>query len=123
MKYYRIYLALTLLVSASLACNALVGRGNNNSASPTESSGNQAGQATVAPAPTSENGSGGNTTVKTDFPMLDDAFNITDTGDGGLVYFTKKSLEDVMAFYREEYSGRDYTEREILTSVSNGNNA
>ena len=120
MKPYRVYLALTFLVFASLACNALAGRRNNNSALPTETSGDQAEQATAVSTSANEGSNGNNTTVKTDFPMLDDAFNITDTGDGSILYYTKKSLEDVMAFYREKYSGRDYTEREILTTVSGG---
>ena len=52
--------------------------------------------------------------------MTADAFNITELGDGSLLYYTKLSLEDVMAFYRAEYTSQGYTEREILTVVSEG---
>ena len=112
MKHYRIFLALTTLLLASLACQALQGGGNATPAG-SEPATNQNDQPTAAP--TNNNSS---TTVKTDFVMTSDAFNITDMGDGSILFFSKISLEDLMKFYREEYSGRDYTEREGSTEVS-----
>jgi hypothetical protein len=41
-----------------------------------------------------------------------------EVGDGSLVYYTKLSAEEAMKFYRDEYKARGYTEREILTVVS-----
>jgi len=114
MKHYRIFLALTTLVLVSLSCQGLQGGGNAPPAG-SEPATNQNDQPTAAAAPTNNNGS---TTVKTDFVMTSDAFNITDMGDGSILFFSKMSLDDLMKFYREEYSGRDYTEREGSTSIS-----
>ena len=120
MKHYRIFLALTVLVLASLACNALAG-GKDNSAAPTESApGNQVEQPTAAPTQPNDSGNNNSTTIKTDFPMTSDAYNAIDVGDGSLLYYTKMSLEDVMKFYRDEYTAKGYKEREILTTVSDG---
>ena len=52
------------------------------------------------------------------FPMTADAYNVTKIGDGSILYYTKLSLEDVMKFYRDEYSAKGYKERELLTVVS-----
>jgi len=89
MKHQRIFLALTVLMLTSLACQALSGGGS---------------------------GGGGNTS-DSGFPMTDDAYNVTEAGDT-LLFYTKLSLEDVMKFYREEYTSKGYKERELLTVVS-----
>ena len=115
MKLYRIYLAVALLVLASLACQTLTGGGGNQPGATTEP-GNSNPPASVTQALTQDAGSGDNTT-DTDFPMTADAYNITEIGDGSLLYYTNLSLEEVMAFYRAEYTSRGYTEREILTVV------
>ena len=121
MKHYRIFLAITVLVLASLACNALAGGGKDNSVTPPESSsGGQVDQPTAEPAPSNDSGSDNSTTVKYDFPMTADAYNAIDIGDGSLLYYTKMSMEDVLKFYRDEYTAKGYKEREILTSVSDG---
>lgn len=120
MKHDRIFLVIAALLLASLACNALSGGGEDNSTTPPESSSNdQVVQPTAAEIPSNDNGSKDNT-VSTDFPVTDDAFNLIDTGDGSILYYTKMSLEDVMKFYRDEYTSRGYTERELLTTVSDG---
>ena len=98
MKHYRIFLALTILVFASLACNALTGD----------------------QVPSNDNGSNNNATVSADFPMTADAYQVTDIGDGSLLYYTKMSQEDVLKFYRDEYTSRGYKERELLTTISDG---
>jgi hypothetical protein len=111
MKLYRIYLAVALLVLASLACQTLTGGGGNHPGGTTEP-GNSNPPARV----TQDAGSGDNTS-DTGFPMTADAYNITEIGDGSLLYYTNLSLEEVMAFYRTEYTARGYTEREALTVV------
>jgi len=105
MKYHRIYLALSVLLLASLACQALSGGGG----------GKEPAVSTTDPGP-----GGSGATSDSGFPMTADAFNITELGDGSLLYYTKLSLEDIMAFYRAEYASQGYTEREILTVVSEG---
>jgi len=120
MKHYRIFLAITMLMLASLACNALSGGGEDNSTRPPESSSDdQVAQPTAAEIPSNDNGSKDNN-VSTDFPVTDDAFNLIDVGDGSILYYTKMSQDDVLKFYRDEYASRGYTERELLTTVSDG---
>jgi len=104
MNRYRISLALMVLALATLACNALGGSGNKIPAVSTE----------PANVP---NGSSNTTTVKTDFPMTDDAYN-ANVSDGSLLYFTKMSQADLMKFYRDEYTAKGYKERELLTVTS-----
>ena len=118
MKYYRILLVLTVLVAASLACNALAG-GKDDLAAP-ESSGNQVEQGTDAPAPANSGDSSNSVTTNTDFPITADAYNSIEIGDGSLLYYTKMSQDDVLKFYRDEYASRGYTERELLTTISDG---
>jgi len=119
MKHYRIFLALTILVLASLACNALTGGGKDNPAAPSDSSGDQLEQETEAPAPANDDSGNDSVTANSDFPMTKDAYQVTDVA-GSLLYYTKMSQEDVLQFYRDEYTSRGYTEREILTTVSDG---
>ena len=103
MKYQRMYLALSVLLLASLACQTLSGGGGGNE-----------------PAVATNTGDSSGATSDSGFPTTGDAFNITELGDGSLLYYTKLSLEDVMAFYIAEYTSQGYTEREILTVVSEG---
>jgi len=120
MKHYRIFLALTVLVFASLACQALTGGGGGDEvpAAASEPAIDQA-EPTAALPDSNDSGSGGNA-VSTDFLMTDDAFNVIDVGDGNLLYYTKMSMNDVLKFYRDGYTAKGYTEREILTSISDG---
>lgn len=111
MKLYRIYLAIAGLLLASLACQTLTGGTDN---SPTLPPGNESASPEV-PQPTPADSNNNNT----EFPMTADAYNVTEAG-GSLVFYTKLSLEDTMKFYRDEYTSRGYTEREILTVVSDG---
>lgn len=121
MKRFRIYLAISALVLASLACQAVTG-GRNNSATAVPPSNNNATQppAVQPTQPSSDNNSSSNSSVKTDFPLTADAYNITQVGDGSIVYYTKLSAEDAMKFYRDTYTAKGYTERKILTVVSGG---
>jgi len=111
MNKYRVLAVIAVLVFSSLACQALTGRGSEvgDENSPSVSQ------------PDSDSGNaGGGESFDTDFPLTKDAYNITDIGDGSVLYYTKMSLEDVMDFYRDEYESRGYTERELLTVVTDG---
>jgi len=120
MKHYRIFIAVTALVLASLACNALTGGGNESQDTQTIPEAPPLEQVDpIAPSTSNDNGSKDNV-VSTDFPVTDDAFNFTDMGDGSIVFFTKMSSEDVMKFYRAEYTAKGYNERDILTTVFDG---
>ena len=115
MKHDRIYLAVALLVFASLACQTLTG-GSNQPVLTTEPGNSNPPAVVTQPVLTQDAGSGDNTS-DTGFPMTADAYSITEIGDGSLLYYTNLSLEEVMAFYRAEYTSRGYTEREVLTVV------
>jgi len=117
MKYHRIFLALTFLMLASLACQALSGGGGNEPAVTADPGDSNPPE--VATQDSGNTDSGGNTS-DSGFPMTEDAFNVTEIGDGSLLYYTKLSLEDVMKFYRDEYTSKGYKERELLTVVSDG---
>jgi hypothetical protein len=112
MKSYRITLAIAILVLASIACQALTGGSEGTPADDNT----VPGGAQPTPA-TSENNS--QSEVSSDFPMTSDAYNVTEAG-GSLIFYTKLSLEDTMQFYRNEYTAKGYTEREILTVISDG---
>ena len=114
MKTYRIFAAMLVLVLVSLACQALRGGGDD-----TLSPGSDESSLEVSPSDISP-GDAGSVSVTTDFVLTDDAFNITDIGDGNVLFYTKMSLEDVMKFYRDEYGSRGYSEREILTVINGG---
>lgn len=115
MKHYRIYLVIGALVLASLACQALTGGRSND----VPSSHDNETQPTAVEATQSSNDSGSsNSSVKTDFPLTADAFNLVQVGDGSIVFYTKLSADDAMKFYRDTYTAKGYTERKILTVVS-----
>ncbi len=118
MKHSRIYLAIGALVLASLACQALMGGGSNNGNDVSNSDSGGAQPETVQPTQASNDDN--NSSIGTDFPMTADAFNVVEVGDGSIVYYTKLSAEEAMKFYRDEYTSKGYTEREILTVVSDG---
>ena len=116
MKQYRIFLAITALVLASFACQALTGGGNNNIPN-SENSGRQ--QSTVQPTEPSTD-STSNSSINTNFPMTSDAFNEMELGEDSILYYTKLSADDTLKFFRDTYAAKGYTERKILTVVSNG---
>lgn len=117
MKRHSYLLAIAVLVLASLACQALMGGGDptppilatNTNVSP------DVPQPTLPPVEENEPES----PISTDFPLTEDAYQITEAA-GTLVFYTKLSAEEAMEFYRNEYTSSGYTEREILTVVSDG---
>jgi hypothetical protein len=119
MKHYRIVLAIAVLVLSSLACQALTGtRSSDENKTPSSNTGgNQPNSVQPTDANSNPGGTGSDSTVSTNFPMTDDAFNVTQQSDT-LIYFTKLSLDDALKFYRDQYAARGYKEREILTSIS-----
>ena len=53
-----------------------------------------------------------------EFPLPDDAKNITDLGDGAITFQTEQSLPDVLSIYRFAFIGEGYVEREIVTKFT-----
>ena len=114
MKYRRLCLAVTTLALVSLACQALGGGGEP------VSSGGEGPGVTQPSGNDSVTGGGNADTSASGFPITADAYNVIDIGDGSVLFYTKMSLEDVMQFYRDEYTSRGYSERGLLTQVSDG---
>jgi hypothetical protein len=122
MKHYRLFVAIAALVLASLACQALTaGRDTDHNNAPSSENGGkrpEASQPAEAPTDSINSDSDSSSTIETDFPLTDDAFNVMDLGNGSILYYTKLSAEDVMQFYRDAYTAKGYTERTVTTVVS-----
>jgi hypothetical protein len=80
---------------------------------PTDTEASQA-QATEAPAtkPPIGGGAGGGN-ASSPFPVPDDAKNVIQAG-GSTIYQTSKSLKDMIAFYKDAFTQKGYTERTAL---------
>jgi hypothetical protein len=117
MKLFRVCLAITVLVLASLACQAVTGGGSDSPTLPpgNENTNPEVPQSTLVSPATSNT----DNITNTDFPITADAYNVTEAG-GSLIFYTKLSLEETLKFYRDEYASKGYAEREILTQVSDG---
>ena len=118
MKKYSILLAVVFLVLASLACQTIMG-GGNGGVNPPDVPPVNGGDVEV-PTATSESPNGDNITIggNSEFPMPDDATNVINMGDTVLNFQTKLSLDEAMAFYRDEFGKSGYTERDLLTVTS-----
>ena len=126
-KHHRIYLAIAILILATLACQAVTGGGDRDvdDRAPATESIIQPQDTLPTEIPTEQpvennNDSNPDSTISSQFPMTDDAFNVVEVGDGSLVYYTKLSAEAAMQFYRDEYTSRGYTKRDELTIVADG---
>ena len=121
MKKYSVLLAILALVLASLACQTVLGGGSDieqiESLPPVDNS----GDTTIAtPEATEESVDPGfSFGGDSEFPMPDDATNVVSVA-GTVNFQTKLSLEEVMAFYRDTYGKQGLTERELLTTVTDG---
>jgi len=110
MNRKRWLVALVALALASLACQTLLGGGTPTPVSPS-SNGNE-----VQPsAPTVAPDNSGN--QASEFPMPNDVTNKIEVGDT-LIFQTKLSLKDAMAFYRDAFGKEGLTERTALTVTS-----
>lgn len=117
MKKYGVFLAILALVFASLACQTILSGNDTDqteSLPPVDSSNDFS---TAPPEPSGDSGFsfGGDS----EFPMPDDATNIVSVA-GTVNYQTQLSLDEVMAFYRDYYGKQGLTERELLTTVTDG---
>ena len=115
MKKYGILLAILALVFSSLACQMVTGdEGAVDQTTPVD---NPDHSPTATPASSSDdNFSFGD---DSDFPMPDDAKNVVSAA-GTVNFQTNLGLDEVMDFYRDIYGKQGYTERELLTTVTDG---
>jgi hypothetical protein len=101
MKHNRLFLALVVLVFASLACS-LFGGGSSSSG--------------VGNSPSAVEGETGDNAAE--LPMPPKIENFTDLGDGSINYQTSMKLTEVVDFYRDQFGKAGYVERPILTVIN-----
>lgn len=118
MKKYSILLAILALVLASLACQTVMGGGDNDFDLPDVPQGGDDLQVPTIPPITNDDG---NITVggESPFPIADDAFNVVSTPET-VTYQTKMSADDVMQFYRDELGKQGYSEQKDMTTSFSG---
>jgi hypothetical protein len=118
MKRYGVLLAVLALVLSSFACQSVIGGKNNVDIPNTPDSSNSNGNDNI-PSPTSvpDNGNDANVGGDSQFPMPNDAANVT-TVSGTTVFQTHLTLEEAMKFYRDQFGKKDYKERDLLTVTS-----
>ncbi len=121
MKKYSVLLAILALVLASLACQTVLGGGSDINQIESLPTVDNSGDTTIAtPEATEESVDPGfSVGGDSEFPMPDDAVNVVNVA-GNVNFQTKLSLEEVMAFYRDTYGKQGLTERELLTTVTDG---
>jgi hypothetical protein len=110
MKYNRLFLALVVLVLASLACSLFSSGDSDSDVSPPPQ-----GEESSPGAPASGGGSG---KYDTEFPLPSDVESFMDLGDGAINYQTSMQLTDVVEFYRNEFANAGYVERDITTVIN-----
>ncbi|MBI5945310.1 MAG: hypothetical protein HY864_13140 [Chloroflexi bacterium] len=124
MKKYKVMLAVLVLALASLACQTLVGGGDESFEMPelpeiTEPSQSGGGDVQVPPtAPPVGGGDGFAVGGQTDFPLPEDASNVVSVGSDIVNFQTNLSLDEAMKFYLDEFGAIGYTERDGLTVTS-----
>ncbi|HNB85315.1 MAG TPA: hypothetical protein PLL38_01605, partial [Anaerolineales bacterium] len=117
MKKYSILLAIVALVLASLACQTIMGGGDNGFEAPDVPQQTDGDDVEV---PSVEQ-DGGDITVggESPFPVTSDAFNVISTPQS-VTYQTNMSGDDVMKFYRDELGKQGYTEDTSMTTNFSG---
>jgi len=121
MKKYSVLLAILALMFASLACQTVLGGNDDAEQVEIPQTIEETEELPAAPADDSEDSEdydysfGGDS----EFPMPDDAKNVVSVA-GTVNYQTDLSLDEVLDFYRDLYGKQGYTEREILTTVTDG---
>ena len=63
-------------------------------------------------------GNGNSVNGESEFPLPDDAINVTNMGNDVLNFQTHLTLDDGMNFYRDQFGKLGYTERTLLTVTS-----
>ena len=113
MKKYSVYLAIFALVLASLACQTVMGGGDTFESPqipevPQTSGGDEIEIPTLPPIATDESG-GVTVGGEAEFPVTSDAFNVVSASEM-VTFQTKMSTDDVLKFYRDQFTGQGYEE-------------
>lgn len=117
MKKYSFLILVLVLMAGSLACQTLTNGGTETQPQPLPPVDNSEGEPTASIEQPSDGSSF--SFGESDFPMPDDAANVVSAA-GTVNYQTSLTLDEVLAFYRDTYGKLGYTEREILTTVTEG---
>ncbi|MFN8382455.1 MAG: hypothetical protein U0V02_10965 [Anaerolineales bacterium] len=117
MRKFSILFATLSLLLASLACQTVMGGGNDinqiETLPPVDTT-------VITPeAPNDPGNSGLSVGGDSEFPMPDDAVNVVSVS-GTVNFQTKLSIDEVMAFYRDTYGKQGFTERDTFTTISDG---
>jgi len=125
MKKHSVLLAILSLALASLACQTIMGGGDTFQPPEIEipempeiDGGDEVEIPTIPPIATDENGDitiGG----ESEFPVTSDAFNVV-TMSEMVTFQTKMSSDDLIKFYRDEFTAQGYTEDESM-AITFGN--
>ena len=121
MKRYRWFVALIVLVLASMACQTVMGGGNQVPEFPQvpntndyNNNDNVPPMPTEAPPVDNSNDAGGDTQNLGGFNKPGDATDVVEAQDT-VVFKTNMSVDEVLAFYRDEYGKQGLTERTSMT--------
>jgi len=117
MKKFSIYLAIMALMMASLACQTIMGGGENDFAPDVQ-------EPTDFDTDAPEGGDDGTTNFNaggdSEFAVPDDAFNVV-TADDVLTFQTNLSAEETASFYRDEFGKQGYSEDTSMAIEFAGN--
>ncbi len=118
MKKYSVLLAIFALVLASLACQTVMGGGDNDydyeapdvQTAPELPQTDGGGDVVPTVPPITTDGDGGITVGgDSEFPATSDAFNVV-TAPDVLTFQTKMNSDDVIKFYRDQFTSQGYEE-------------
>jgi hypothetical protein len=113
MKKYSVFLAIIALVLTSLACQTVMGGRDNiqvpNEPDVTEVPQSDSGEIPTIPPVTTDGDGGVTVGGDSEFPVTSDATNVV-TAAGTLTFQTKMSTDDVLKFYRDEFTKQGYKE-------------
>lgn len=137
---WQIFILLSVLITVSIACNALSGGGQDSASAPAVAESKEAPSATdiptqpAPPEPTkpttpeadqtppsteqSPQPSNGQNPIDTDFPLPDDIQNIMQLDETTINFQTSMSLQGIVDFYRQNFTAQGLTERTLLTSIT-----
>jgi len=129
MRKYIWMVAIAALVVATLACNAVMGTGNNQGPEQKSAPETEATRAIPpglepetlpatepAAVPVEKTPSAG--TYNTEFPLPQDISNFIELGNGAINFQAKLSVKDAIGFYRDSLGKQGYKEREINTAIT-----
>ena len=116
MKKYSVLLAIIALVLASLACQTVMGGGDNDydykapdAQNVPELPQTDSGEIPTVPPVTTDGDGGVTVGGESEFPITSDATNVVSAAEM-VTFQTKMSTDDVLKFYQDEFAKEGYEE-------------